>query len=780
MQTLLGNARAVRYVTLSGLMLLVAAVALSHSPSFATIATFKITLTIVAAAVALLTVRTAVLAQGRIRAAWLALAVGLAAFATGAGVRGAYAVVGAEPAFPVVPDLVRLILPASACVALLLLPIGAAGTSWIRLLLDAVVVAGSVVIVVWTGVLENFYPARLADWGTLVASVAYPTLDSLLLTIVVLVFLRALPMQRLPIGLMALAGFCIVITNDVTFYYIAAGQYSSHRVVAVGWLAGLLIFGAVAVVGRPWPHRNIAVVTPPGPASVFLPFVPVAAAAVVATFNLPPPDELRVPLTVAGGLVVVAFLARQLIIVGENRRLFAAVAEQALRDPLTGLDNRAVFHDRVSHAMQMRQRDGVSVGVMALDLDGFKLVNDTFGHDVGDKLLQHVGERMLKTVRTGDTVARVGGDEYAVLIEGRDDHSQVVAQRVAESFAEPFQVGGHELMIRPSAGLAVADAEDLEVSTAELLKRADIALDAAKKSRVAGVHTFTAEMEADFFADGVLNPPPLTTAGGRGSSLRLLGELRQAVDQRNLTLLYQPTVDLRTLEIVAAEALVRWPHPTRGVLGPMEFMPLVRRHGLMGAVTDQVVNQALDDAKVWHDAGFTVPVAVNVSAPSLATARLATTVSSALMARGLTAAAMSVEITEDVFLEGLEQTTRVLHELRAAGIRIAIDDFGSGYSALSYLRDLPIDQVKLDRRFVAPVTGDTRAAVVVRAVVNMAHELGLSTVAEGIERVDTLERLREYGCDVGQGYYFSVPVELDRLLAMLANPPWGPASARSS
>ncbi|WP_431232597.1 putative bifunctional diguanylate cyclase/phosphodiesterase [Mycolicibacterium psychrotolerans] len=776
MRQLLGNARPVLAAVLAAVLLpAIAAVAIEHSPSAPTIAVFKITLTLAAIVAFGATVRTALLSRGQARWAWLGLASGLAAFGIGVGVRAWDALGGRERVFPFEADLLRILLPLGGCVLVLLLPLGLGRMSRVRLLLDGLVVAGSFVIVAGIGALEDAYQNRPGDRALLATSTAYPMFDAALVTIALLVFMRALPGQRLTTGLITAASVCFAVTNDAAVSYIAAQRYSEHRVIAVGWLAGLLLFVAVAIAGRTCEYRHAVVVRPPSSASVLLPFVPVAAAT-VATFSREPNDMLTSPTTVAGGLLIAAFLARQLIVVGENRKLFAAVTNQALRDPLTGLANRAVFHDRVSHAMQMRDRGGVSVAVMALDIDEFKMVNETFGHRAGDELLNLVGLRILTVVRTGDTVARVGGDEFAVLIQGGDDHSHVIAHRVAESFDLPYAVDGQELMVRASVGLAVADSDDPDVSAEELLKRSDIALDAAKTSRVAGVHTFTAEMEADFFANGVVPPAPQSGAtGARGSAVRLLGELRRAIDQGQLTLVYQPKLDLRTCDIVAAEALVRWPHPERGVLSPDEFMPLVRRHGLMGAVTDHVVSRALDDARAWHDAGFAIPVAVNVSAPSLRTTRLATTVSNGLRDRALAASALIVEITEDVVLEGLEQASRVLRDLRAKGVKIAVDDFGSGYSALSYLRDLPIDHVKLDRRFIAPITSDPRAAAVVRAVINLAHELGLATVAEGIEDVETLEQLREYGCDVGQGYYFSPPVPFERLLAMLANPPWAPA-----
>ncbi|WP_328354629.1 bifunctional diguanylate cyclase/phosphodiesterase [Mycobacterium sp. NBC_00419] len=757
--------------------LVIAVVALSHTPSYSTVAAFKIVLTLAAVLASVVTTRTGLMARGQARVAWLALAVALAVYALAVGMRAWDAILGREREFPFWADLLRLCLPLTGTALVLLLPLGLTRVSRLRLLLDGLVVTGSFIIVVWIGALEQVYQSRPADRALLATSIAYPMVDTVWVTAALLVFMRAPAGQRLMTGLIAVTGLCFALTNNLAVYYISAQQYSGHRVVAAGWLAGLLLFVAVAIAGRTCAYRHTAVVQPPSPASVLLPFVPVAAA-IVATFAREPKQMLSTPAAVAGALLTVAFLARQLIVVGENGRLFAAVTNQALRDPLTGLANRAVFHDRVSHAMQMRERDGGAVAVLSLDIDDFKMVNDTFGYHIGDQLLRLVGERILAAVHSGYTVARVGGDEFAALIEGRDDHSQVVAQQIAEALDQPFPINGQELIIRASTGLAIADPDDGDITTAELLQRSDIALAAAKASRIPGVHAFAPEMMAEFFVGGVQSSPP--AGGGHNSAVRLLGELRQAIDDDQLTLHYQPQLDLRSLEIVGVEALIRWPHPSRGMLGPDEFLPLVRRHGLMATVTDQVINRALDDALIWHQLGFDVPVAVNVAAPSLATPKLAATVERALAARGLSASSLIVEITEDLFLEGLERTTWVLRVLRDTGVRIAVDDFGSGYSALSYLRDLPLDHVKLDRRFVAPVIADPRAAAVVRAVIDLAHELGLSTVAEGIEDFRTLSRLRELGCDVGQGYYFSAPVERDVLLAMFASPPWAPVSTKSS
>jgi EAL domain-containing protein (putative c-di-GMP-specific phosphodiesterase class I) len=276
------------------------------------------------------------------------------------------------------------------------------------------------------------------------------------------------------------------------------------------------------------------------------------------------------------------------------------------------------------------------------------------------------------------------------------------------------------------------------------------------------VHTFTAEMH-------LIDSREATGNGGRSGAgaVRLLGQLRHAIDHVGLTLVYQPKFDLRDERIVGVEALVRWPHPERGLLGPDNFLPLVRQHGLMGSVTELVLAQALDDAAEWHSLGVGVPIAVNVFAPSLGDLDLPNQIMRALADRNLTSAALTIEITEDLLLQNIDRARTVLHRLREHGIRIAIDDFGSGYSALSYLCELPIDEVKLDRNFIAPILVDPRAAAVVRAVVDLAHVLGVTTVAEGVENAETASALRDYGCELAQGFHFSPPVGADELLELL-------------
>lgn len=280
---------------------------------------------------------------------------------------------------------------------------------------------------------------------------------------------------------------------------------------------------------------------------------------------------------------------------------------------------------------------------------------------------------------------------------------------------------------------------------------------------------FTDDLDlADGSGNPALHGPAPAGVGSGAEMVRLLGELRHAIDHSELDLAYQPQFDLTTGKIVGVEALLRWPHPTRGVLGPEEFLPLVRRHALMGAVTAFVLGSALDGAVRWRTVDAGIPVAINFFAPSIVDLRLPDQIAHALAERGLGAAALTVEVTEDLFMTNIGNARAVLNRLRESGTRVSVDDFGSGYSALSYLRDLPIDEVKLDREFIASVLADPRAAAVVSAVVSLARALGLTTVVEGVETAEVAAVLKDLGCDVGQGYYFSPPLTLEELLEVLS------------
>jgi diguanylate cyclase (GGDEF)-like protein len=720
-------------------------------------------------------------ARGRQRKAWICLTIGLVGWVAGDVISGYHALVlEQESPFPSLADAGYLLFPVGACLALVLFPTGYSRQSRARLVLDGLIIAAALFEVSWVIVLESVYEAGGESPFALGVSLAYPISDIVVVTVALLVLGRAQTIQRTTLILL-LAGNVLNALSDSAFIFLTDNEaYNGGNLMDIGWSAALLALSLAALVSRQAPHAEEQEADVPSRASMWMPYPPLALAVLVCLPKFTQLPGLG-PLLVTSALLVPVVLARQFIVVGQNRRLMAMVTDQALRDPLTGLANRALFNDRLTHAMQLHQRDNQSVAVLSLDLDDFKLVNDSLGHPAGDALLVMAAERILGCVRTGDTVARLGGDEFAVLMEGKAEHSRLVAHRVVHVFDKPIPIEGHDLLLRPSIGLAVASADHPDISADELLKQADIAMYSAKRSRTGGVHTFTPDMHLiDPSELGAARDISKSKARDGAIAVRLLGQLRHAIDNLGLSLVYQPKFDLRDDKIVGVEALVRWPHPERGLLGPDHFLPMVREHGLMRSVTELVFAKALDDAAYWQTRGVNVPIAVNVFAPSLGDLGLPSRIVRLLTDRDLGANALTIEITEDLLLDNMDRTRMVLDSMREHGMRVAIDDFGSGYSALRYLRDLPIDEVKLDRQFIGPILVDPRAAAIVEAVIDLAHVLGVTTVAEGVENAATAAKLREYGCEVAQGYYYSPPLAAPDLLKLLLSTKEAPAVARSS
>ena len=706
---------------------------------------------------------------GRVRLAWAALSVGMASWGIGEALWTYYELIVKQAPFPSLADVAYLGFPVAACVALLVLPGGNTGLLRGRVLLDGLIVAASLFLVAWVTVLGPLYTSAgvISRLGFAIA-IAYPLSDVVVLTMATVVLVRSGVRDRAPLTLATVGVACIALSDSAFTYLAAKGQYNSGRAVDIGWVAGSIFIAVAAAATRQRTREHSEALELPSWASIWLPYVPLLLAGIVAAAN--PPDVFRNRLVlIVAGLLVVAVLIRQFLAVSENRLLVTAVAEQALRDPLTGLANRALFNERLDHAMALRDRDGSTVGVISLDLNDFKLVNDNLGHSVGDELLIGVANRLRNAVRSADTVARPGGDEFCLLVSGSADAPHLVADRVVQAFHQPFRFGGHELPMRRSIGLAIADAGEPAVGSGELMERADTAMYAAKRSGNRGVVTYDAQMHlATDAGDGEMFAPASSEPEAGGVAvIALLGDFRNAIANAELNLVYQPKFDLFTERIVGVEALLRWHRPDGQVVTPKDFLPLVHRHGLTGPVTEFVLNRALDDMVSWRESAVDVPVAVNLFAASMANRGIPAKLTAALAERGLQPAALTVEITEEVFLDNLERTRTVLEDLRCSGIRIAIDNFASGNSALPFLRELPIDEVKLNRHFISPVVGDPRAATVVRTLISLADGLGLSAVAEGVENAETATWLREHGCRLAQGYFLSPPLPSAELLALL-------------
>ncbi|MCX2933179.1 EAL domain-containing protein [Mycobacterium sp. CVI_P3] len=702
--------------------------------------------------------------QGRNRNAWTTMAIAQAAWTGGELTRAVYVLVLHRALFPSPADFLYATFVVLISVAFVQFPPEPIRGSRTRVLFDALVAAVALFLVLWVAVLGNVYDAKGVDSVLQGRALLYP-LFVLIMFVAAVVFVARGGSGDSIVMWLLLGGVTLMAFSGVTFAFLqGANRYHPGHLTSIGWVLGMSCFGAAALLSRqprspappPNPTRSTSV--------LWLPYVPLLIAGTVG------PALVLTGLLQIGVPVLMALICvRQVLSGWENRKMLSEAAEQALRDPLTGLANRTLFQDRLAHAMALRRRDDRSVGVISLDLDDFKLINDSMGHPAADALLVRVGERIAGCVRAGDTVARLGGDEFALLLEGSADEAHLVCERVKAAFDTPFLIDGHEVFVRPSAGIAVTSPADVGLEAEELVKRADTAMYLAKRSRNSAVHTFSADMTLlDPGIEELANEAGSRSTGSGAAQVRLLGELRRTIDQGGLEMVYQPKLDLRTGRLVGVEALLRWPHPRLKVLRPAAFLPLVERHGLMRPVTDLVFKKVLDDAAGWVSMGREIPVAVNLFAPLLRDTRLPETVNRVLKERAIPARLLTIEITEDLVLDEVGRVTGVLQKLRDNGIRIAIDDFGSGYSAFSYLRDLPIDEVKMDRHFIVSVATDERAATVVNAVIELNHKLGITVVAEGVEDGETAAWLREHGCDVGQGYYFGGPVPATEIPGLVA------------
>jgi diguanylate cyclase (GGDEF)-like protein/PAS domain S-box-containing protein len=420
-------------------------------------------------------------------------------------------------------------------------------------------------------------------------------------------------------------------------------------------------------------------------------------------------------------------------------------------DSLTDLPNRLLFRDRLVHSLAHARRNHVGVAVMYLDIDHFKLVNDGLGHTFGDRLLADVARRLQTCLRASDTISRIGGDEFSVLLPEVTNAEAVagVARKILDSLASPFRVDGHELFITASIGISFfpSDGEDAEA----LLKCADAAMYRAKELGRNQAQLFTASMNERYVR-----------------RLALEQHLHHAIERKQLELYYQPVYDRARRRIVSLEALLRWRDPNRGLVQPAEFIELAEETGMIIPIGEWALRTACTQLRHWHDAGLAwLRVAVNISAVQLQQRDLVDIVRSAVEESSIAPDMLQIEITESAAMQNLELTTRTLHSLRRMGVGVAIDDFGSGQSSLIYLKHFPIDTVKIDKEFLQEVTSDETAAAIVSYVINLAHTLKLKVVAEGVETEEQYSFLRHYACDLMQGYLFSKPLPADSVFSFL-------------
>ena len=425
---------------------------------------------------------------------------------------------------------------------------------------------------------------------------------------------------------------------------------------------------------------------------------------------------------------------------------------QALHDGLTGLPNRTMLTDRLRHALQQSSRTFAPVALLMMDLDQFKEVNDALGHDHGDRLLIEMSRRLQRELPQADTVARLGGDEFAVLLtkEGNLEGARHVADQITAALEQPFHLGGISLQVNASIGIAVYPEHAVDAET--LARRADVAMYTAKRTG-GGAAVYSPEHDQSSVR-----------------RLALLGELRRAIAENELTLHYQPVIELATGVVHAVEALVRWEHPTHGLMPPAEFIELAEVSGLIQPLTRWVLEHAVDQIVAWRELDIRLRVAVNLSVRNLYDIELAPWLNTLLLDRGVDAGLLTLEITESELMDDPLYAMEVLGKLKALGVATSIDDFGTGYSSLAYLKNLPIDELKIDRSFVGSMVDDDSDLTIVRSTIDLSHNLGLDVVAEGVENAETLDRLADLGCDRAQGYHLSRPLTPSALITWLADP----------
>lgn len=430
-----------------------------------------------------------------------------------------------------------------------------------------------------------------------------------------------------------------------------------------------------------------------------------------------------------------------------------ALEYQALHDALTGLPNRTLLTDRLKQAIRMVGRDSQRLVFMIIDLDHFKEVNDTLGHHYGDVVLEHVATVMRNTVRRSDTVARLGGDEFAVLLPHADiEHARRVADKLQTALSEPFSYDGHQFVTGASIGIVIYPIHGDDSMT--LMRHADVAMYAAKRSR-GGFAVYDSELDNHSLYN-----------------LSLMSGLRQALENDELLLCYQPVINMASAQMSGVEALVRWKHPEHGLLGPDEFIPLAEQTGQIRVLTQWVLKQAVKQCQAWFAQGFDLCVAVNLSVHSLHEEGFPEMVAETLRQQNMDSCKLRLEVTESAIMSRSSQALETLVQLRKAGVKISIDDFGTGYSSLSYLKALPVDEIKIDKSFVMDMCGDENDSAIVHSIIDLAHNMGLSVVAEGVEDVETYDMLADLHCESIQGFYISEPLTADELVNWMEETPW--------
>jgi diguanylate cyclase (GGDEF)-like protein len=666
-------------------------------------------------------------------------------------------VYGLEP-FPSIADVFYLGGMGLIVAAVLLLVRGRVPGGDGASVVDALIVAVGIGMLSWVFLMGPIVAGPDLSFAEIGVALAYPMIDILMLGVLVRLFLA--PGRRVLALHLLIGAMVAFLAADYTYAVLVANDgYQVGQLVDAGWLLGSVFWGAAALHPS---MRQVAEPIEPGDVRfsrwrlLLLASASVMAPAVLV-IQWATGQPLDIPVIATGSMVLfLLVIARMGGVVSDlrttlrqRRALEQELERRALHDPLTGLANRGLFHDRLEHALARRSGQ---VAVLFLDLDDFKTVNDALGHGAGDLVLRSVAEAIRGSIRPGDTAARLGGDEFAVLLEEQSEayEAGLVAERLLTAVRTPTTVAGHPHSIGTSIGISLGASGS--TTAEELMREADIAMYVAKGKGKGGFTVFEA-----------------TTHEPVVRGLELRADLEQAITEHQFELLYEPIISLATGTVVGIEALVRWRHPTRGLLEPIDFIPLAESTGAIIPLGRWILHQACRQAGPWatqRPDGSTRFMSVNLSAVQVADPGFAETVSAALAATGLVPSQLVLEMTETTRLDH-EAAAVTLRQLRELGTRLAIDDFGTGYASLSQLNRIPFDMLKIDRSFVAALSPGSRAESLITGILDLARRLGVAVVAEGIEDADQLRRLRELGCAMGQGFHFAHPMTASQLKTLL-------------
>jgi diguanylate cyclase len=688
-----------------------------------------------------------VLRVGSDRGPWLLIAVGVTLYGFGNLLWALWLEHVEEPPIPSACDALWLSLYPLVYVGVVWLARGGAKRAGAGVWLDGIVAGLGISAVGAAIVFQHMLETATGDTLAVVTELAYPIFDLLLAALVMgILALRGWRLDRLW-GMLGIGFVVLSVADSIYMLQVASGTSDSSTLANVFYLSGV---GLVAMSA--WQPRQPAKAARLDGWSVLLvpAFFVFAALGLMIYDHVDAVDWLAFGLalaTVAVAIVRTTFTFRDV-------RALAHARKQAITDDLTALPNRRLFMAQLDEAIRAARIKDQSMALMIVDLDHFKELNDTLGHAAGDMLLRQIGPRLEGAVRGGDVVARLGGDEFALLLEAPADAAAALAvtSKIRAAIAEPFEVRGLSLQIAASVGIALFPEHGSGAD--ELLQRADVAMYQAKAARSGG-ELYAADRDVH-----------------SRERLALGGELRRAIEEDELELHYQPKVTTGPRAIAGVEALVRWRHPERGLLGPMEFVSVAEQTGQARALTSWVLRTGLAELREWRAGGTPdLHLAVNLTVADLLDAALPDAIEAALASHGVPAEALIVEVTETSVLADPVRVGAVLGRLDALGVGVALDDFGTGYSSLTHLKELPVGEVKVDRSFVATMGDDAADAAIVASTIALAQALQIRVVAEGVEDESTWSALAALGCDLIQGYAFSRPLPAGELAGLLARTP---------